>query len=294
MVSAIITTYKRDLNTLRRAINSVISQTYQDLELIVVDDSPDTYQERAAIREYVTSITEIPVSYIPHERNMGACVARNTGIDSAKGEYIGFLDDDDEWLPTKIEKLLPLFAERTGMVYCGSMTKNDDTEDIMIRPNPFYRGNIFDSLIKENYIGSTSFPLIRRDVLLEIGKFDPDMLSAQDCDVWLRIAKKYDIEYTEEPLVIYHVHSGEQISQNWSKKIQGMERLIQKNMDYLQEHRETLGYKIIRITPFYAMEDKKKALKMWLKGAMMRPRELKSNLYYLVYILKIFLGLAKA
>ena len=286
MVSAIITTYKRDLDTLRRAINSVINQTYKDLELIVVDDSPDTYENRTAIREYVTSISEIPVSYIPHENNMGACAARNTGIDHARGEYIAFLDDDDEWLPEKTEKQLQAFINKVGMVYCGSKIQNDDTGYSAVNQSVFRSGNIYESLIKENYIGSTSFPLIRKDVLLDIGKFDPEMKSAQDYDVWLRIARKYNVEYVSEPLVVYHIHSGEQISKNANNKIQGLERLIQKNMDYLQDHREVLGLRVLKVTPYYVSKGKKKALKMWLKGAMMRPLKLKSNFYYFFSIIK--------
>lgn len=286
MVSAIITTYKRDLRTLRRAINSVINQTYKDLELIVVDDSPASYEKRTEIREYVNSITEIPVTYIQHERNMGACVARNTGIDHAKGEYIAFLDDDDEWLPNKIEKQIVHFRDGVGMVYCGSQTMNDDTGYVQIRETSFQSGNVFDTLILGNYIGSTSFPLLRKDILLEIGKFDPEMKSAQDYDVWLRIARKYNIEYTEEPLVLYHVHDGEQISKNAGYIIRGLERIIKKNMDYLQDHRDVLGLRILKITPYYAKENKGKALRMWLKGAGMRPLCLIDNLRYLAHIFR--------
>lgn len=90
MISIIITTYKREVGILQRAIKSVLAQTYKELELIVVDDSPATYAHREAIRKYVTSISEIPTLYIQHERNMGACIARNTGIDNSSGEYIAF------------------------------------------------------------------------------------------------------------------------------------------------------------------------------------------------------------
>lgn len=124
MISIIITTYKREVGILQRAIKSVLAQTYKELELIVVDDSPATYAHREAIRKYVTSISEIPTLYIQHERNMGACIARNTGIDNSSGEYICFLDDDDEWLPQKLEKQLQMFREDVGLVYCGRLISN--------------------------------------------------------------------------------------------------------------------------------------------------------------------------
>lgn len=285
MISIIITTYKREVGILQRAIKSVLAQTYKELELIVVDDSPATYAHREAIRKYVTSISEIPTLYIQHERNMGACIARNTGIDNSSGEYIAFLDDDDEWLPQKLEKQLQMFREDVGLVYCGRLISNDETSQVYPSDVTFHNGYIFDSLIKANYIGSTSFPLIKRDVLCKIGKFDPEMKSAQDYDVWLRVAQKYRIEYVSEPLVIYHVHSGEQISKNAKNVICGLERLNNKNFDYLKAHKQILGLRIMKITPYYAVFNKRQAITVWFKSAFMRPACVKSNVYYLAQIL---------
>ena len=109
MVSVIITTYKREPETVERAAKSILEQTYKDIELIIVDDSPASFDKRIAVEKRVKELSS-SIKYIKHETNMGACAARNTGIRSANGEYVAFLDDDDEWLPDKLEKQMKKFS----------------------------------------------------------------------------------------------------------------------------------------------------------------------------------------
>ena len=106
LVTVIITTYQRSLRIVDRAIKSILSQTYFNLELIVVDDSPKEYQERSLIKQYIETIDDPRIRLIQHDKNQGACAARNTGIMNANGDYIAFLDDDDWFLPEKIENSL--------------------------------------------------------------------------------------------------------------------------------------------------------------------------------------------
>ena len=110
LVSAVIITYKRKPEIVKRALESVLSQTYRPLEIIVVDDSPCDYELRSQVRETVESFNE-EICYIQHEKNCGACVARNTGLKRAHGKYIAFLDDDDEWVSDKIEKQIAAFND---------------------------------------------------------------------------------------------------------------------------------------------------------------------------------------
>ena len=93
--------------------------------------------------------------------------------------------------------------------------------------------NICENLLIKNFIGSTSFPLIKTECLRNIGGFDPLMQSAQDIDVWIRLCEKYKINCVDEALITYHFHEGEQITTNPKKKINGAERLNEKNMKYL-------------------------------------------------------------
>ena len=286
LVSAIITTYKREPHILKRALESVINQTYKEIEIIVVDDSPSDYLRRDEIEKMVNCYEN--VKYIKHETPQGACVARNTGMNQSHGEYIAFLDDDDEWYPQKIEQQLNAFVnDKIALVYCGNDVIDDDTGVFKHDKRKFVSGMIFDSLIEDNFIGSTSYPLLRKDRLVEIGGFDALMQSSQDYDVWLRIEKKFEVTYIEESLVLYHIHSGDQITKNPRKKIAGLERIYSKYKEYIESNPNAKWNRTIKIAPFYAMEgDIKKALKLWIVAVIICPFRVKDNLRYLAEIFK--------
>lgn len=296
MVSAIITTYKRDPAMVLRALDSILLQTYRKMEVIVVDDSPCDYSKRNEVRDAVLArqeqSPEISIRYIAHDRNRGACIARNTGLQAAQGEYIAYLDDDDEWLPEKIEKQVQVI-ERSGvaLVYCGNVSKNDKTGEIWNKKTEYFRGNVFEELLFRNFIGSTSFPLIRKELLCNVGGFDPLMQSAQDYDVWLRLSKLYEIDYVPEPLVIYHEHEGESITGNPEKKKNGLERINQKYEQYLNADRKLWWKRHIGIARYYALNgDLKASLKFWFKCVCKCPHMVKDNVEYLLMIIHAWIA----
>ena len=126
MVSAVITTCKREPAIAERALLSVLNQTYKDIEIIIVDDSPDDYPLRKEVESMVTR--HAGVKYIKHAQCMGACAARNTGLRAASGEFIAYLDDDDEWLPEKTAVQLEAFTDdRIALVYCDAYEVDDTT-----------------------------------------------------------------------------------------------------------------------------------------------------------------------
>lgn len=272
MVSAIITTYKRPPEIIRRAAQSVLKQSYKDIELLIVDDSPDTYELRGDVRDMANSLGD-NVRYIPHEKNMGACAARNTGIANARGEFVAFLDDDDEWLPEKIERQLNVMKQNDNvvLVYCGRYTyyvsKNIEEQESV----EFHEGKVYENLILNNFIGSTSFPLIRKAVLEELGGFNVNMPAAQDFEMWLRIAKEYEVGYVEKPLVRYYVHDGEQITKNHRKKIEALERINEINMEYLERHSKAYSIRILRMLPLYVEFDMPKARTLFVQAVKMYP-----------------------
>lgn len=109
LVTAVITTYKRGVNIVERALKSIVNQTYSNLEIIVVNDYPDDSELVEKIHNTIEKYRDQrPIEYIVVERNGGACKARNIAVNRAKGDYIAFLDDDDEWLPQKLCNRLPL------------------------------------------------------------------------------------------------------------------------------------------------------------------------------------------
>ena len=291
MISVIITTYQREPYFVDRAINSVLCQTYKDIEIIVVDDSPADYSLRKDVERIVLErdkSNSVSIRYIAHDRNKGACAARNTGMQNAKGEYVAYLDDDDEWLPEKLDKQIKVFNEEdVALVYCGRICKNDVSGVSTIEKTGYYKGYVFEKLLYINFVGSTSFPLIKTSCLRNVGGFDVEMQSAQDVDVWLRIAQKYQIGYVSEPLVIYHMHGGEQITSNPQKKIMGLEQLNKKYQAYLDKDPDLWHRRNIFITPYYAMAgNKRKALSIWLACVYKCPGKMKDNIKYLRLIMK--------
>ena len=276
-VSVVITTYKREARMVERAAKSVLNQTYKNIELIIVDDSPRDYELRNEVKEMAEALGE-RVRYIQHEENKGACAARNTGIKASNGEFIGFLDDDDEWLAEKIKKQLEKFEDKdTALVYCGNYVIDIQNNTQRIFNTKYFKGMVFDDLIYENFVGSTSYPLIRKDVLEKLGGFDEKMGAAQDHEMWLRISKKYKIDYVKEPLVNYYIHAGEQITKNHRGRADAYLRLVDINADYLSKHKKAyaillfnaifetiyfdikqgrrLFYKVFRIYPFFIMRN---------------------------------------
>ena len=200
LVSVIIPTYNRE-TTLKRAILSVIHQTYTDWELIIVDDG-STDGTEALVRSFISE----KIHYIKSEVNQGVCKTRNIGIKHAKGEYIALLDSDDEWVADKLEKQLAQMQQKgTKVVYCRfSRMYENDNEKISIIP-PIERkenleGDLFYELLLGNFIGAPTM-VIAKDVLEEVGGFNEELMNLEDYELILRIAKEFYIAFTDEVLV---------------------------------------------------------------------------------------------
>lgn len=231
-VSVIIPTHNR-AELLKRAINSVLRQTFEDFELIVVDDASSDNTP-----EVVESIKDGRIQYVRLEKNSGGPVARNTGIKGARGRFIALLDDDDEWLPNRLELQIEKFEsleKDVGVVYGGFYYVSQDTGEIIGKRLPRYRGDVYTHLLKENFIGSPTL-LIRRECFKKAGLFDPELKSSQDWDMWLRIAKYYRFDYVPAVVAKYYVH-GHQITFNMEKYISGRERFVWKYPDIYKNPR---------------------------------------------------------
>lgn len=206
IVSVIITTYNRP-DLLPRAINSVLNQTFDNLECIVVDDcSPDS-----ETKTLVQSIDDERLRYIRHEKNRGLSAARNTGIECAQGNYIAFLDDDDEWLMTKLERQLELFdnlSDDYAAVYCWMNYYSDNQNKIIEKYRPELEGDIFANTLDAQPIGSGSTLLIRRTVAEEFDGFDESLPRGVDGDFIRRVSQEYKFNYVPEALVRYYIEHG--------------------------------------------------------------------------------------
>lgn len=202
-VSVIIPTSNR-ATFLKNAIASVLSQTFQDFELIVVDDA-----SRDETVDVVQSFPDTRIKYIRHEKQRGGAAARNTGIISSQFDYLAFLDDDDEWFPEKLARqvaLLRASPPEVGCIYTGYVTVDRDSGKKIGQMVPSKRGDLSRELLIGNRLGGTSSILIKRECVDKVGLFDERLPSFQDYDLWIRISKTFHFEYIKDPLLNYYIH----------------------------------------------------------------------------------------
>lgn len=203
MISAIITTHNRSA-LLRRAIESVLNQTYRDIECIVVDDK-STDNTKDVCSEYPT----VQYIYIPPEESKGGNYARNKGIKTARGEYIAFLDDDDYWFPEKIFNQVQIldYYPQIGVVYCGRKLEFVTNEGIKYKNeslNQRYRGDVSKKLF-ENIFCTTSTLLIRNKLIEKVNFFDEKLRFWQEYDLVVRLSQICEFEFVNKPLVMYRI-----------------------------------------------------------------------------------------
>lgn len=228
LVSVIIPVYNRR-EFLVRAIKSVLNQSYSDFEILVIDDCSSEN-----IQEIVLSFHNDRIVYVRHEKNSGANVARNTGIAYARGEFVAFLDSDDEWLPEKLKDQMEIFAqadEKVGIVYSGYWIMQNSKK--FLGHIPEKRGDIFQDELVRDYVSPTSCVMVRKSCLEKAGRFDIDMLARQDYEMWLRLSREFYFEYIKQPLsVIYFDKDPRRISLSGiDKQISAEEMILEKYKD---------------------------------------------------------------
>ena len=195
-VSVVIPTHNRS-SLIKQAIDSVLNQTDPPREVLVVDDgsNDDTQKQLATYGDRIRAI---------YQPRGGVAAARNQAFQVAVGEWIGFLDDDDVWLPTKLERQMALVQQKPelGLVHSGDYAVDDNLTILYPRTiSPESRGDVFERLLMGNFIFQ-SCVMIRRDVLEEVGYMDPSLRFAPDWDLWLKITAGYPTDFVAEALVL--------------------------------------------------------------------------------------------
>ncbi|KPN29439.1 glycosyltransferase AglE [Halolamina pelagica] len=207
-VTVITPTYNRE-ETLPRTIESVLSQTFEDFEYLIIDDA-STDDTEAVVNSY----DDGRIKYIKHESNMRQAAARNTGLEEANGEYVAFIDSDDEWHPRKLAEQLSVIEERDDEwvgVYCDSTTlRTSRIKDIITRLFPYeIRREGSEELMREilamqGNISAGSSLLVRTDIARDKRGFDESLPRHEDIDFVLRLLQNGKLAYVDQELVIVH------------------------------------------------------------------------------------------
>jgi len=211
-VSVVIPAYNR-AESLGRAVDSALAQTVDDIEVLVVDDG--STDETAALIE---GVSDPRVRYLTHDANRGVSAARNTGVEAARGDYVAFLDSDDEWLPRKLDRQLSVLDDRgEGWVgaYCDIASTGLSTggriaaavsERVFRSAAPREGGReLAEALLSmQVFMGPGSTLLVDRDVIASTGGFDEGLSIYEDWDLVLRVLSVGKLAYVDEPLAVTH------------------------------------------------------------------------------------------
>ncbi|MBW2732267.1 MAG: glycosyltransferase family 2 protein [Deltaproteobacteria bacterium] len=258
-ISVVIPTYNR-CKSLERALRSVFSQTRAAEEIIVVDDG-STDDTAKMMREL------FPLARYRHQANAGVSAARNRGIESAKGDWVAFLDSDDAWLPKKLEDQVEAL-ERSAE---GAKCRLCHTEEIWIR-----NGRRVNAMNKHRKTGgdiflrclplcviSPSSTLMARSLLDDVGLFDEALPACEDYDLWLRVCAREPVLFVDEPLLMKYGGHDDQLS----RRFFGMDRF---RIDALEK---LLGTGVLNETQRKAtLETLLKKINVYLGGAKKRGR----------------------
>ena len=260
-ISVIIPTYNRK-SFLINAIDSVFNQTYQNLELIIIDDGSSDKTSEYIKKEY-------PKIKIYEQPNKGVSSARNKGIKLSSNNWIAFLDSDDRWHPRKLENQINYLVKNPKYKICH-------TDEIWIRKgvrvnqhkkHKKYGGFIFDKCIDLCRISPSSV-IIHKDIFKKVGLFNEKLPVCEDYDLWLRITAKFQVLYLDEKLTIkYGGHFNQLSKKYWGMdrfRIVALENIIKKN--FLTKKNKVIVKKIL-----------KKKIKIYLQGLKKRK---KKTIYY--------------
>ena len=281
-VSVIIPTYNR-AHLIGMAVQSVLEQSYQDFEIIVVDDASTDNTG-----EVVRSFKDERIRYIRHKKNKGAAAARNTGIKAARGEYIAFQDSDDKWLPEKLEKQMKVFENaplEVGVVYTGFLRIANDKKIYI--PSSWVtqkEGSIHKELLKGNFVTTQSI-VTCKECFEKAGMFDERLPRLQDWELVLRLSKYYDFKCIDEPLLT-SPYTSDSISANNEALIKALKLILSAHFNDFADDKKILSGYYFRIgTNLCSREDFEEGRNYLIKAIKTYPLNIK---YLLVTFLSFF------
>jgi glycosyltransferase involved in cell wall biosynthesis len=260
-ISVIIPVYNAE-ETIKDTIESVLSQTYSQFEIIVINDGS---QDKTL--EIVSRILDPRLKVLSYP-NAGVSVSRNRGISQAAGDYVSFLDADDLWTPDKLETQLKALQANPQAAVAYSWTDWIDASGQFLRSGGHItvNGDVYAKLLLRDFVESGSNPLIRRQALTEVGGFDESLNLAADWDMWLRLAARYEFVAVPSSQILYRVSPNSMSSNVWkmeAESLQIIERAFAVAPESLQHlKREVLGsrYKYLTFKSLEGTPERKKGL----------------------------------
>lgn len=200
-VSVVVTTFNR-AKLLAETLDSILAQTYTDFELIVVDNISED-----GTREYVAGLADPRIRYFRNPNEGVIAVNRNYGIQQARGKYIAFCDDDDLWLADKLRQQVEILEQKPEVALCYTHAESFSGDKVIrqkMTGRQIHRNHFF-QLLRGNFISNSSV-LVRREVVQELGLLTTDRTVFEDYDMWLRIAKRYELASIDASLIRYRLH----------------------------------------------------------------------------------------
>lgn len=289
LVSVIIPTFQRS-EYLIRAIESVIKQTYENIEIIVVDDNDGENEYRSATRNNLNKyIVEGKLIYIENKRNRGNYFARNIGINNSNGKYIAFLDDDDEWLPSKIAQQIELFEkldDSYGIIGAYWKIINEfDNKELIRRLN--HKGDL-SKILARNHFAPPSCIVVKRKYINLVQGFDENFRWRGDIEFYYRLSFVCKFDFVEEVLVNYYQHPNA-LSTNFEKKLNAVIQYLDKHGDTTKKNKLPWSEINEHLAELYAVNgQKRKAAKHFGIAIANRPFHLATygKVFYAVFLSK--------
>lgn len=274
-ISVILPTYNR-AGLVGRAISSVLQQTFQDFELIVVDDGSSDGTD-----EVVRGFSDPRIRYIKHDRNQGPSAAKNTGIKNADCDLIAIQDSDDESFPTRLEKeyqAILALDDHIGVVYSKMLRVSGRREYLF--PSPEYTGHEEDFFHTALGYGVLRIPigsaLIRKQVFERVGLFDERLRAFDDFEFFIRAARSYGFYSLKEPLLTYHA-SNDNVSHDAVNAAQAQKRIFRTHYRDIKPSRVCLARHFQEIGHAYMIDGNfKKGLAFIIKGWVRQPADLRT------------------
>ena len=272
-VSIVVPVYERT-DLLADSLESIFDQSFEDWEAIVVADHRSAEGVKSLTGTYEDDRLRVIEDY-----SDGVSGARNTGIDAASGDFLAFLDSDDVWKPTKLERQLARFesgSDELALVYTGFVHHELDGQQWERYPE--VSGELYLKQLEKDWIHPPSTVMVTKTALEEVGEFDTDLPTREDYELWIRVSEKFKIGYVDELLVTKREQS-DSLSKDFTKRIEGdlavydevRRRMIELDLGIVARNRILAAHHLVIGRDYESHGDQRKAVRHLIEAVLRYP-----------------------